>query len=155
MIMAVANRHIAWILAVAGIVIGADTAFLFYQLRASQFRSETFTFTVSFVLFQELLLFGSLVYVVLAAVCSVTPVPVRIGYVTTILFCIGSTLLTILIFNLFLLPHFVSSNTYYTLLIARTGTAILLLGLIHIVGLVHRAAHRDGEVKSRERKSKI
>lgn len=145
--MKAAARHVGWVLVVAGAIVMADTAFLFYQLRDSQLRSETFSFTVGFVLFQELLLFGSLVYISLSAGRSSTPVPVRIGYVTVVVFCLITALMIILVSNLFLLPRYVSSHTYYTILIARTGTAILMLGLIHIVGIVQRAAHRESELK--------
>ena len=145
--MKAAGRQVGWVFAVAGAIVMADTSFLFYQLRESQLRSEAFSFTVGFVLFQEFLLFGSLVYVSLSAGRSSTPVPVRIGYVTVILFCFIIALITILVFNLFLLPRYASSHTYYTILIARTGLAILMLGLIHVVGIVQRGAHRESELK--------
>lgn len=136
----------AGVFALAGCIGAAVTLLLFYQLRDAPARSETFTFTVWFVVFQEALFFGSLALTAFRSGRTSTAVPVRIGYLTTVVLYNFVALATVALFNLVLLPHHAGPKTYYTVAIAETGLWLALLVILQVVDIAHHASHREAEV---------
>lgn len=135
----------AAIFALAGGIVAAVTLLLFYQLSDASTRGETFGFTVSFVVFQEAVLFGSLALTASRSSRTSTAVPVRMGYVTTVVLYNVTALATVALFNFFLLPQDASPKTYYTVAIAETGLWLALLVTLRLVDIAHHALHRQAE----------
>jgi hypothetical protein len=140
------GQKMARVFALAGCIVAAVTLLLFYQLRDAPARSEAFTFTVWFVVFQEALLFGSLALTALRSGGTSTVVPVRIGYLTTVVLYNLVALATVAIFNLVLLPQHAGPKTYYTVAIAESGLWLALLVTLQVVDIVHHASHREAEI---------
>lgn len=136
----------AGVFALAGCIVAAVTLLLFYQLSDASARSETFTFTVSFVVFQEAVLFGSLALTASRSRRTSTAVPVRMGYLTTVVLYNLIALATAALFNFLLLPQHASPKTYYTVAIAETGLWLALLVILRLVDIAHHASHRQAEL---------
>ncbi len=140
------ERQMAGVFALVGCIIAAVTLLLFYQLRDAPARSETFTFTVWFVVFQEVLFFAVLALRVSCSGRTLTAVPVRIAYLTSVVLYNLVALATVALFNLVLLPQHADSRTYYTVAIAETGLCLALLTILQVVDIAHHASHRQAEV---------
>jgi hypothetical protein len=134
------------VFALAGCMVIAVTLLLFYQLYDAHARTDTFTFTVWFVVFQEALFFGSLALISLRSARTSTAVAVRIGYHTTVVLYNLVALVTVALFNSVLLPQHASPESYYTVTIAETGLLLTLLVILPAVNIAHHASHREAEV---------
>ena len=140
------GRQMAGVFALAGCIVAAVTLLLFYQFRDAPARSETFTFTVWFVVFQEALFFVSLALTAFCSGRTSTAVPVRIGYLTTIVLYNLVALATVALFNVALLPLHTGAKVYYAVAIAETGLWLALMVILQVVDIAHHASHREAEV---------
>ncbi len=139
------ERHMSLVFPLAGAVIMAVTLFLFHQLREPELRSDTFEFTKWLVLAQEAALFGGLDFVAAQAGASRTAAPVWGSYITIIVLYNAVAVGTVLLFNIWMLPPSVASaNTYYTICIAESGLAAVLV-LIQVVGITARSRHSESQ----------
>jgi hypothetical protein len=140
------RRQSAGVFALAGCIVATVTLLLFYQLRDAPARSETFNFTMWFVVFQEALFFGSPAVTALYLGRTSAAEPVRIGYLTTVVLYNLIALATVALFNLVLLPQHADPKTYYTVAIAETGLWLALLVIMQLVDIAHQTSHREAEV---------
>jgi hypothetical protein len=131
----------------AGIILSATTLLLFYNLTNETNRSETFTFTVLLVIFQEFLLFGSLTFASLFANKISTPVPIMTGYFSTVLIYNVTSVITIVLFEFSKVFLNISPNIYYTIAIAEIGIWLSFVVLLRLAGIAYNVSHLDSETK--------
>jgi hypothetical protein len=143
--MKTARCEMSGVLAVVGCIVAAVTLLLFYELCDPSARSETFTFTVWFVVFQEALFFGSLALIGFRWDDASTAAPVRIGYLTSVVLYNLLGLATVVLFNLALLPQHARPKTYYTVAVAETGLWVALAVILRVVSITRRTSHREAE----------
>ena len=137
----------AGVFATSGCIVAAVTLLLFYQLRDAAERSETFSFTVWFVILQEVVFFGGLALTAFRTGVTSTAVPVRAAHLTTIVLYNVVALATVGIFNFVLLPQrHASPNAYYTIAVAETGLWLALLVVLRVVDIAHHAAHGEASM---------
>jgi len=141
-----AGWQAAGVFAIAGGIVAAVTLLLFYQLSDASARGETFGFTVSFVVFQEAVLFGSLALSASRSGRTSTALPVRMSYVTTVVLYNFTALATVALFNFLLVPQHASPKVYYTVAIAETGLWLALLVTLRLVDIAHYTSHRQAEL---------
>lgn len=131
----------------AGIILSATTLVLFYNLSNETNRSETFTFTVGLVLFQEFLLFGSLTFTSLFVNKILTPVPVITGYFSSVLIYNVISIITIVLFEFSKAYLNISPHIYYTIAIAEIGIWLSFVVLLRLAGIAYNFSHFGSETK--------
>lgn len=138
------SRQMAGVFAASGAIVAIAILLLFYQLREASERSETFTFTVWFVIFQVFVFFGGMTQAAFRAGATTTVVPVRAAFLTTIPVYNVVALATVGLFNFVLLPQQQASpNTYYTIAVAETLLWLALVVVLRVVYIVHHTAHSE------------
>lgn len=138
------SRQMAGVIAASGFIVAVAILLLFYQLRDAAERSETFLFTVWFVIFQVFVFFGGLTLTAYRTGNTHTAVPVRVAFLTTIPLYNVAALATVGVFNFVLLPQqYASPNAYYTIAVAETLLWIALVVILRVVDIAHHAAHSE------------
>jgi hypothetical protein len=140
------TRQIGMVFLASGLVLVTIILLLFYGLTEPETRSATFSFTLWIIIFQVASFSGVMAFTAFQSESRMA-VPVRMSYMTIVGAYNGLSILTILFFNLFLLPDVVSPKTYYVIMIAELLLAVSLLILINVVGLVDQGAHAEGIAK--------
>ena len=139
------RAHIGVAVTVIGILVAADTLLLLYQWRSLFLSPNVLGITAGFVVLQEAILFGVLVYITMTAGRSSIALPVHLGYISVLVTSSLFAFFTIAVFDLLLMLGLVSTNAFWTALAMRQSTLLIFLLGIHIVGIVQRASHRHAE----------
>lgn len=143
--MTTARVHIGVAVAAIGILVAADTFLLLYLGRSLFPSQNVLSLTAGFVVFQEAILFGVLVYIAMTAGTSSIALPVHLGYVSVLVTCSLFALLVIAVFDALLTFGLVGIKAYWTALTMRQATLLIFLLGIHIVGIIQRGSHQQAE----------
>ena len=143
--MTMPEHQKASVFAFTGCIVVAVTLLLLYQVFDTIIYGETFTFTIWFIIFQEVLLFGALSITGFLSGRTTTAVPIRISYLTSVVLFNFVALVTVILFNCALFIGVVKSKTYYWVAISETGLWLSLLLLLRGANIVHQFSHRQAE----------
>lgn len=134
----------AGVIAASGFIVAVVALLLFYQLRDVAERTETFFFTVWFVIFQLFVFFGSLTLTAYRAGATRTAMPVRIVFLITTPLYNVLALVTVGLFNFVLLPQqYASPNIYHTIAVAETLLWLAFVIILRVVDIAHHVAHSE------------
>lgn len=143
--MTSARVHIGVAVAAIGLLVAADTFLLLYLGRSLFPSQNVLSLTAGFVIFQEAILFGVLVYITMTAGRSSIALPVHLGYVSVLVTCSLFALLIIAVFDALLMFGVVGIKAFWTALAMRQASLLIFLLGIHIVGIIQRASHQQAE----------
>jgi hypothetical protein len=135
------GRRVTLILGLVGLIVAGVTVFLFYQLTELAGRYETFNFTVWYVVTQELTLFWELALQVLRRQSTPNSAVQSYADTTVVILYNSVSIATVLLFNLYLLPHGAAPKTYYAICLAETGLAVALWLLMVLPVLIQQGRH--------------
>ena len=128
-----------------GILVAADTLLLLHLGRRLFPSQNILSLTAGYVVLQEAILFGLLVYITMTAGRSSNALPVQLGYVSVSVTCSLIALLIIAIFDALLMFGVVDINAFWTALAMQQASLLIFLLGIHIVGIIQRASHQQAE----------
>lgn len=138
------SRQMAGVISASGCIVAVVVLLLFYQLRDATERSETFSFTVWFVVFQVFVFFGGLTLTAYRSGSTHTAMPVRVASLTTIPLYNVVALATVGLFNFILFPQqYASPNAYYTIAVAETLLWLAFVIILRVVDIAHHSAHSE------------
>lgn len=130
-------------------MIAGVTIFLFLRLGDSSTRSQTFNFTLGFVVFLEAAVFASLAHIGARVGGAAGGTPLSMARTVVVGIYCGAAAVTVVLFEWVLPPRAAGPKLYYTIAVGETGLGLASLVLLQLVG-ISRSSDRPAEA-ARER----